>query len=139
MKNLETEIGKNWQHMSYQTYRAFKQKLLDFSDKEIADMYYNLEWVYEYAGELYSCCDCEEDFDYHHKRTKYIYKLLEFMYESADREHEKYLNIPIEVHIQKADTSILLEMNKYEVNGTTMTQKVKDLVQNELKLREVAQ
>lgn len=138
MKNLETEIGKNWQHMSYQTYRAFKQKLLDFSDKEIADMYYNLEWVYEYAGELYSCCDCEEDFDYHHKRTKYIYKLLEFMYESADREHEKYLNIPIEVHIQKADDEILLAMNEFKVNDTTMTQDLKNLVCAELAARGIS-
>ena len=138
MKNLETEIGNNWQHMSYQTYRDFKQKLLDFSDKEIADMYYNLEWVYEYAGELYSCCDCEDDFEYHHKRTKYIYKLLEFMYESADREHEKYLNIPIEVHIQEADDEILLAMNEFEVNDTTMTQDLKNLVCAELSARGIS-
>ncbi len=138
MKNLETEIGKNWQHMSYQTYRAFKQKLLDYSDKEIADMYYNLEWVYEYAGELYSCCDCEEDFNYHHKRIKYIYKLLEFMYESADREHEKYLNIPIEVHIQEADDEILLAMNEFKVNDTTMTQDLKNLVCAELSARGIS-
>jgi len=138
MKNLETEIGNNWQHMSYQTYRAFKQKLLDYSDKEIADMYYNLEWVYEYAGELYSCCDCEEDFNYHHQRTKYIYKLLEFMYESADREHEKYLNIPIEVHIQEADDEILLAMNEFKVNDTTMTQDLKNLVCAELSARGIS-
>ena len=138
MKNLETEIGNNWQHMSYQTYRAFKQKLIDYSDKEIADIYYNLEWVYEYAGELYSCCDCEEDFNYHHQRTKYIYKLLEFMYESADREHEKYLNIPIEVHLQEADDEILLAMNEFEVNDTTMTQDLKNLVCAELSTRGIS-
>lgn len=135
MKNLVNEIGQNWQHMSYQTYSAFKQILLKLSDKEVADIYYKLEWVYEQAGELYSCCDCDEDFNYHYKRTKYIYKLLSFMYKSAEIEHEKYANIPVEVLIQEADSKTLIAMNEYEVNATTMTQDVKNLVCAELSAR----
>lgn len=137
MKNLKSQLS-NYPYMNYETYRVLKADILKLSDKEIANLHDHMDMVTENEGEFSADIDTEEGWKDYQKRVRYINKLKKITWKAVERELDRYDAIPIETHIKKADTSILLEMNKYEVNGTTMTQKVKDLVQNELKLREVA-
>ena len=137
MKNLKNQLS-NYPYMNYETYRVLKATILKLSDKEIADLYDHIDIITENEGEFSADIDTEEDWRDYQRRVKYINKLKKVTWKAVERELDRYDAIPIETHIKEADTDILLEVNKYEVNGTTMTQKVKDLVQNELKLREVA-
>jgi hypothetical protein len=137
MKNLKSQLS-NYPYMNYETYRVLKADILKLSDKEIANLHDHMDMVTENEGEFSADIDTEEDWRDYQRRVKYINKLKKVTWKAVERELDRYDAIPIETHIKEADTDILLEMNKYEVNGTTMTQKLKDLVQNELKIREVA-
>jgi hypothetical protein len=137
MENLKIQLS-NYPYMSYETYRVLKAKILKLTDKEIADLHEHMDMVTENEGEFSADIDTEEDWRDYQRRVKYINKLKKVTWKAVEREMDRYSATPVETMIKEADTDILLEMNKYEVNGTTMTQKVKDLVQNELKLREVA-
>jgi hypothetical protein len=137
MNNLKEQLS-NYAYMSYETYRVLKAKILKLTDGEIADLHEHMDMVTENEMERRSMCEDNSEIRQWEQRTKYINKLKKVTWKAVERELDRYDAIPIETHIKEADTECLLAMNEYEVNGTTMTQKVKDLVQNELKLREVA-
>ena len=137
MENLKIQLS-NYAYMSYETYRVLKAKILELADKEIADLHEFMELATENEMERRAMCEDNSEIRQWEQRTKYINKLKKVTWKAVERELDRYDAIPIETHIKEADTECLLAMNEYEVNGTTMTQKVKDLVQNELKLREVA-
>ena len=137
MKNLKQKLN-NYPYMDYATFKSIKDEILKLSDRDIMDLHDHIDIITENEGEFSADIDTEEDWRDYQKRVKYINKLRKITWKAVERELDRYDAIPIETHIKEADTEILVEMNKYEVNGTTMTQKVKDLVQNELKIRQVA-
>ena len=138
MNNLKEQLS-NYAYMSYETYRVLKAKILKLADKEIADLHEFMQLATENEMERMSMCESNGEIRQWEQRTKYINKLKKVTWKAVEREQDRYDATPLETMIKEADTECLLAMNEYEVNGTTMTQKVKDLVQNELKLREVAQ
>ena len=137
MKNLKQKLN-NYPYMDYATFKSIKDEILKLSDRDIMDLHDHIDIITENEGEFSADIDTEEDWRDYQKRVKYINKLRKITWKAVKRELDRYDAIPIETHIKEADTEILVEMNKYEVNGTTMTQRVKDLVQNELKIRQVA-
>ena len=121
--------------MDYSTFKSIKDEIFELSDRNIMDLHDHMDIITENEGEFSADIDTEEDWKDYQKRVKYINKLKKLTWKAVERELDRYDAIPIETHIKEADTECLLSMNEYEVNGTTMTQKVKDLVMSELAAR----
>tara|TARA_R110000787_G_scaffold128700_2_gene240483 strand:- start:2091 stop:2507 length:417 start_codon:yes stop_codon:yes gene_type:complete len=134
MNNLKEKLN-NYPYMDYPTFKFIKEEILKLSDRNIMDLHDHMDIITENEGEFSADIDTEEDWRDYQRRVKYINKLKKVTWKAVERELDRYDAIPIETHIKEADTDCLLAMNEYEVNGTTMTQKVKDLVINELAAR----
>lgn len=134
MNNLKEKLN-NYPYMDYPTFKSIKEEILNLTDREIADLDEYIQLSTENEMERYSICENNSERRQWAQRNKYINRLKKVTWKATERELDRYDAIPIETHIKKADTLTLLQLNKYEVNGTTMTQKVKDLVIYELAAR----
>ena len=137
MKNLKEKIN-NYPYMDYPTFKSIKDDILKLSDRDIMDLHDHMDIITENEGEFAADIDTEEDWRDYQKRVKYINKLKKITWKAVERELDRYDAIPIETHIKEADNEILIAMNEFEVNDTTMTQDLKNLVCAELSARGIS-
>tara|TARA_R110000751_G_scaffold75065_3_gene151441 strand:- start:558 stop:974 length:417 start_codon:yes stop_codon:yes gene_type:complete len=137
MRNLKQELN-NYPYMDYPTFKSIKEEILKLSDKDIMDLHDHMDIITENEGEFSADIDTDEDWRNYQRRVKYINKLKKITFVATERELNKYRDTPIETHIKEADINTLLQLKEYEVNGTTVTQRLKDLVINELTIRGIS-
>lgn len=137
MTNLDTikQRLSNYDYMAWDEYESLKNEIKNLSDKEAIELHDFIDLLLENEPEIRAMCESDSERYSYYRRTRFIYKLLGMTGKVLSKVLDEELAKPIEVKIAETETDVLLELNTYEVNGTTMTQELKNLVEAELTLR----
>ena len=137
MKKLETIKKRlsNYDYMAWDEYESLKNEIKKLSDNEAIELHDFIDLLLENEPEIRCSCESASQMYSYYRRTRHIYKLLNLTGKVVNKILDEEIAKPIEVTIAETETDILMQLNTYEVNGTTMTQELKNLVEAELTLR----
>ena len=134
LKKIKKRLS-NYDYMAWDEYESLKNEIKKLSDKEAIELHDFIDLLLENEPEIRTMCESDSERYSYYRRTRFIYKLLGMTGKVLSKVLDEELAKPIEVTIAETETDVLLELNTYEVNGTTMTQELKNLVEAELTLR----